>query len=118
MPFFREALDMVGDDTGLAAGDALEQVAVRHEGNALLPRAVGRREMLGHVKVRPEEFANPCEQFFLHHVGFFHGAAGELVLVEQHLAAHDLVDPGLVDLQFAQLVGQLVFVTAGDEIGW
>jgi hypothetical protein len=37
--------------------------------------------------------------------------------VVQYLPAHDLVDPGLVDLQFTQFVGDLDRVAAGAEEG-
>ena len=37
-------------------------------------------------------------------------------LFVEDLAAHDLVDPGLVDLQLAQLVGDLDGVAAGAEV--
>ena len=37
---FGEAVDLVGDHRGLAGRDALEQVAVRHEGDALAPGPV------------------------------------------------------------------------------
>ena len=43
---FGEAVDLVGDDRGLAALDALEQVGIGNEGDALPPRPVFRREML------------------------------------------------------------------------
>ena len=43
-----EALDGVGDHVGLAGAHRLEQIAVGHETEALIPRVVGRREMRIH----------------------------------------------------------------------
>src|SRR5438067_1377431 len=40
-----EALDLVGDDRGLAGMDRLQQVAVGDEGDALPPRPIAWREM-------------------------------------------------------------------------
>ena len=53
-----EALDLVGDHRGLAFGDALEHVAVRNEGEALLPGAVAGREVLLDVVVGPNIMAH------------------------------------------------------------
>ena len=108
---------MVGDHAGLAAGDALEEIAVRHEGDALLPRAVFRREMLVDIEIGPEEFAHAGQQFLLHGVGLLLRPAGELILVEQDLPSDNLVNPCVVDFQLAQFVGEFVLVAPGNEIG-
>ena len=79
-----------------------------HERDALPPRPVGRREVRRDVVVgaeiargrRPAAPASPTS-------GSSKVAAGERVLVVQDLAAHDLVDPVLVDLQLPQLLGEL-----------
>ena len=42
---------------------------------------------------------------------------GELRLIEQDAAAHDLVDPLLVNLQFPQCIGKFVLVPPRNEIG-
>ena len=61
--------------------------------------------------------ADAGQQFGSNLVGLLEGAAGEDRLVVQNLAAHDLVDPLLVDLELAQGLGQLDGVAAGNEIG-
>ena len=65
MPFCGEALDLVGDDGGLAVLDGLEQIGVGHEGDALPPRPVARREMRGDVVVGPEHGADLADQLLL-----------------------------------------------------
>ena len=45
-PLLGERLDRVGDDRGLPLPQRREQVAVRDDGDALLPRAVARGEVL------------------------------------------------------------------------
>ena len=112
-----EALDLVGDHRGLAGPDALEEIAVRHEGDALPPRPVGRREVGVHVVVGAEMGAHAAQQFLLHDFRLFERAAREHGLVVQDLAAHDLVDPGFVDLELAQRIGEVVGVAGGAEIG-
>ena len=47
-----ERLDLVGDDRRAAARDRLEQVAVGHEAQALVPRVVARREVRVDVVAR------------------------------------------------------------------
>ena len=111
-----EALDLVGDHRGLARRDALEQVGVRHEGQALLPGAVAGGEVL-HVEAFGQDRSDVLEDLVLHGVGIFPGHVGEHALVLEDLAPHDLVGPLLGDLQVAQGVGQLVGVAPGGEIG-
>ena len=114
-----EALDLVGDHRGLALAHALEQVGIGHEGDALLPGPVARVEVLVDLGLvaRAERGAHAGQQFLAHHLGLGHAAPGERGLVEQHLAAHDLVRPLVRDLQLAQHVGQLVGIAPGDEEG-
>ena len=107
-----EAVDLVGDDGGLAAGDALEQIGIGHEGDALPPRPVARREMRLDVVVRTEHRADLADQLLLHLLRLVKAELGERILLEQDLAADDLVDPFLVDLQPAQLLGDLDGVAA------
>ncbi len=113
----RECLDLVGDDRRLARFDALEDVAIGDEGDALPPWPVGWGEVLLHVEVRPQVGSDAVDQLLLHGFGLFEGAAREDLLVVQELAADDLVDPGLVDLQLAKGVGEVVHVAAGNEVG-
>ena len=112
-----EPLDLVGDDGRLARADALEQVAIRHERDALPPRPVARREMRRHVVVGAEMRANAGDELLLRDLRLLERPAGERVLVMQDLAAHDFVDPRLVDLQFPQQLGELVGIAGGSEIG-
>ncbi len=53
-PLLGEALDLVGDHGGLAGADRLEEIAVGHQAEPLVPRIVARGEMLLDVDVRPE----------------------------------------------------------------
>ena len=46
MPRLGEGRDAVGDDRGGAAADRLEQVGVGHRAQPLVPRVVGRVEVL------------------------------------------------------------------------
>ena len=62
-----EAVDLVGDDGGLAARDRLEQIGIGHEGDALPPRPVARREMLSRRRTPGPSTALICaDQFLLH----------------------------------------------------
>ena len=96
--------------------NALENIAVRHKGDALAPRAIARRKVLLHGLFR-QEGANAGEQLFAHHIRFLHGPARKLALIEQDLAASNLVDPLLLDLKLAQIVDQVIAIAARDEIG-
>ena len=117
MPRLGEAVDLVGHDRGLAGLDALEQVAVRNEGDALPPRPVVRREVGRDVVIGAEIGFDRGQQILLGGFRLLEGLAGEGVLIEQDLAARDFMDPGLVDLQLAQGFGDLDRVAAGAEIG-
>ena len=97
--------------------DALEQVAVRNEGDALPPRPVFRREVGRDVVVLAEIGLDRRQQILLRRFRLRKGLAGEGVLFEQDLAPGDFVDPLLVDLQLAQFLGDLDRVAAGAEIG-
>ena len=69
------------------------------------------------VVIRAQVGAHGTDQFALHDLRFFERATREGRLIEQNLAADDLVDPRFIDLQFAQRVGQVVLVASGNEIG-
>ena len=60
-PALGERLDVIGDDRGAARLDRREQIAVRHEADALIPHGVARREVL-HVEVGADLFAHLLEQ--------------------------------------------------------
>ena len=97
--------------------DALEQVAIGNEGDALPPRPVVRREVRLDVVILAEIGFDRRQQLLLGRFRLVERLRREGVLVEQDLAADDLVDPCLVDLQLAQLLGDLDRVAAGAEIG-
>ena len=112
-----EAVDLVGDDGGLAGLDALEQVAVGNERDALPPRPVFWREVGRDVVVLAEIGFDRRQQILLGRFRLLKGLAGEGVLVEQDFSPRDFVDPLFVDLQFPQLLGDLDRVAPGAEIG-
>ena len=114
---FGEPFDLVGDHRGATGTDALEQVAVGDEGDALPPRPIGRREVRIHVVVRTEVRAHAAQQLLLHDFRLLERTTRENRLIVQDLAAHDFVDPAFVDLQLAQRVGEIVGVAGGPEIG-
>ena len=82
-----EAVDLVGDDGGLAGLDALEQVAVGNERDALPPRPVLWREVGRDVVILAEIGFDRRQQILLRRFRLLKGLAGEGVLVEQDLAA-------------------------------
>ena len=94
----RECVDFVSDNGRLAGADAAKDVAVRHEGDALAPGPVVRREMGLDVESRAQVSAHAGDQFLLHRFRILESAPREGSLVVQNLAAHDLVNPYLVDL--------------------
>ena len=63
MPACVEPLDLVGYHRCLAIGDALEQVGIGNEGDALAPGTVARREVRFHVVLGAEQVANDADQF-------------------------------------------------------
>ena len=75
MPDVGEAFDLVGDHRRLAFADALEQVAVGNEGDALSPRLVTRREVRVDIEVGSEVGAHAGQQFGLQRLGFAERAA-------------------------------------------
>src|SRR5215813_3656906 len=112
-----EPLDLVGDHRGLAVSDALEHVAVGDGGEPLLPRTVSRREVLLDIVVGPDEAPDGPEQLLLDGVRLGRAPLREVGLLVEDLAAYDLVYPRRVDLQAAQLVGDLDGVAADAEVG-
>ncbi len=111
-----EALDLVGDDARLALLHLLEEVAVRHEGDALAPGPVAGREVLG-GELGADDRRDARQQLLLRRLGVLERHAGEQLPHLQPLAAHDLVDPLLRDLERAQLVGHVVDVAPRHEVG-
>ena len=95
----------------------MEQVGVGHEGQSLLPGPVAGREVLGDIDLVTDQRLDVGHQLLLDQLGLAVGARGKCALLEQHLAAHDLVDPGLGNLELAQHVGELVDVARGAEVG-
>ena len=79
MPPSVEALDLIGHHRGLAFADALEQVGVGHEGDALLPGPVARVEVLLDLglEARAERGAHARQQFLAHDLGLGHAAPRE-----------------------------------------
>ena len=112
-----KAVDLVGDDGGLAVLDALEEIGVGHKGDALPPRPVARREMRGDIVVRAEHGADLADQLLLDLLGLGDAAAREGVLLVDDLTPHDLVDPFLVDLQPPQLLDDFDGIAAEAEEG-
>ena len=110
-----EAVDLVGHHGRLARLDAVKQIAIRHERDALPPWPVARREVRIHVVIGAEDRADRTEQFLLHCLGLAERALREYRLLIGDLAPDDLVDPRFVDLQSAQLLGDLDGVAAGAE---
>ena len=113
----REAFDLVGHHIGLAGGNALEQVPIRHEGDPLAPRAVAGREVLVDRVVFAEEGLHAFQQFLRDDVFFFEAPAREVMLVKQHFLARDPVDRIPVDADLLEFRHQLVFIPARNEIG-
>ncbi len=116
MPALREALDLVGHHRDLAVGDGLEHVAVRDEGQALLPGAVARREVALDVAVGADVAAHGGEQLLLHRLRLGDATPGEDGLLVEDLASHDLVDPRRIHLQPPQLVGDVDGVATDAEV--
>ncbi len=56
-----EGVDLVGDDGGALVPDRLEQVAVRHQAQPLVPGIVARGEMGGDVVVGAERHPDAAE---------------------------------------------------------
>src|SRR6185503_11258137 len=58
-----EPFDLVGYHRCLAASDALEQIGIRNEGDALSPGAITGREVRLDVVIGAKEVANDANQF-------------------------------------------------------
>src|SRR5581483_2300516 len=102
-----EAFDLVSDHGGLAAGDALEQIVIWHESDALPPWPIARGEMRLNVVIRTEHGADLVNQLLPDLFRLGETELRECVLLEQYLAADDLVDPGFVHLKPAQFLRDL-----------
>ena len=114
---FGKTVDLIGRHADLAGGYSLEQVPVRHKCHALLPGSIARREVFLHVVIGAQEGAHPRQQLVSYQFGLLYREVGKLRHFCQHLAAHDFMNPRLVDLQVAQGVRQVVGVVVGNEIG-
>src|SRR3954454_13598796 len=103
----REGVDLVGDDGGALVADRLEQVAIGHQAQPLLPWIVARRKVLADVVFRPQRHLDATEDQFLGAVGL---AAAELkeIHAEQHIAPADHVIGELRGQIAAQLVGERI----------
>ena len=88
-PLFRERGDLVGYESDLPGRNFLEQVAVRNQGQALLPGPVLRREMLLDVEVLGKEPPDAIDQFRLYELGLLPGEADEDLLVMKELFPHN-----------------------------
>jgi hypothetical protein len=104
-PGRHEAFDLIGNDRGLPRRDPLKQIAVRNERQTLPPRPIARREARRHIVARTEIRQHAVQQFLLHGFPLAERAPGERGLMVQDLAPHDLMDPGFVHVQRAQLIG-------------
>ena len=63
--FLSETVDLGGHDRSALVPDRLEQVAVRHQAQPLVPGIVARREMGGHVVVGTERHPDAAEDHLL-----------------------------------------------------
>ena len=113
---FVELRNVIGDHGRLACADGLEQVTVRHKGHALLQRLVRGREMPLHVVALGQARLDAGDELLLEGVRVGSRALDQVGPIPHDLAAHDLVDPCLVDFQLAQLIGQCIGIAAGGEI--
>ena len=94
-----ERLDGVGDDRGLPLAQGREQVTVRDDGDALLPRAVAGSEVLVDVEALGQQRAYRLDEERVQLVGRFQRRPGQPVGLRHVLAAQDLVRPLLGDVQ-------------------
>ena len=83
----------------------------------MAPRHVARREVRLHVEARRQGRAHQVDQRRLGELGLLERQLRQRAQVEEVLAAHDVVDPLLGDLEFAQVVGQEVAILAGEVVG-
>ena len=109
-----ESVDLVGDDRGLAGADGLEQVAVRHRAEALVPGFVARREVT-HVGVLAELLFHTREQQGAHALGPALRSLVDPALDRDVASARELVDPPLRQ-DFAEPRGDLVVAGHGEDV--
>ncbi len=115
-PGLGERDDPIGDDRHGACLDRLEQVAVGHEAETLIPRRVARREVRVDVVLGPERLANPTDEVALRLVGVGAHALVHELLQLGVLPAGDVVGDG-VGQHLSQPVGDHVDVGPGGHIG-
>ena len=93
-PGLGEGVDVVGDHRRRTVVDRIEQVTIRHQAQALVPRCVGRREVGIDVVVGPECFGDPLDQEVLRLVGVLAHPLVHHLLQQRVLGAGDAVgDP-------------------------
>ena len=114
-PVGHEPLDHPGLHRRLAGLHLLEEIRVGHERDPLLPGPVFRGEVGGDHLFRAlaERIAHQPEQLAPDLLRLVEAAAVEHFLLVEDLPPYDLVDPGLVDLEPAQFVGDLDRVAPG-----
>ena len=113
---FGECLDFISHHRCFAGFDSLEQIAVGHESDALLPRSIARGEMRIDVVVLGKMLFDSREQLFFHQVGMGHTQVGDHLLIEKNLATNNFMNPGFVDLQLSQHVSNFVGVASHRKI--
>ena len=59
--FFRKSFDFVGNNTRLAAGDAMEKITIRDKSHALAPGAISGREMSSDIIIVTDDAANAIQ---------------------------------------------------------
>ena len=111
-----EAVDLIGDHGDLAGPQRLHHVAVGENGDALAPRAIGRREMLGDL-IGADIGLDTGQQLLRHRLRLLETAAGEDVEVADHLAANDVVHDHGVEAQRLEHLVEGVRVGLGNVIG-
>ena len=116
-PVLGERVDGVGDDRGLPLAQRREQIAVRDDGDALLPRAVAGGEMLVDVEALGQQRAHGLDEERVQLVGRLERHPGQRLLLRDVLPAHDLVHPLVGEVEWFQLHGELVFRGRGEEVG-
>jgi len=69
------------------------------------------------IKAFGQAGLDPVDQQFLQLVGRCLRALQQIGAVAHHLAAHDFMDPGVIDIQLAQFVRQAVGIATSREVG-
>ena len=114
MPF-GERLDLVGDHRCAARAQCFEQVAVRNEAQALVPRVVARREVLLDFVIGSELVADHPEQPFFYELRVCPGLAVHPLLIFDVFPARDRIGPPLRK-DIAQEIRDPILVGPRDDI--